>query len=344
MKNTNIIQDLLDSQSFQDWASNSYDANHKFCQTDLYKQADSASLSTARLLNSSIRFNTNSLDLSSRTSILKNIHSTIRSEESNQTIDTSAKRSTFSYAKWMAVAASIAVLFMFLVSSPFGTNINLQTDYAEVLTETLPDGSVVSLDANSSLTSVGEWSGSNDRILKLTNDAFFSVTNSPKVGGSAFKVLTDHAEIEVLGTEFYVEHYGSSLRVIVKEGKVRVSPSSSSNFEAHFLEAGDELIIRDGKFIESSVVSLTDIDKNLAWTKGKIIFDQTSWIELQDIVKDRYGYTLDIHPALASSNRTITGSFPNNSVEMLMETIAETFELQIGYKDATITIDYSKKD
>lgn len=344
MKNTNIIQNLLDSQSFQDWAACSYDAEHYFCQTLEFKQIDAEILSAAKLFYSSLSFSTESLDLSSRTSILKNIHSSIQVTKSIDSSDSEVNRPIFAYATWLAVAASAAVLVMFLFSSPFEANINLQTDYAEVITQTLPDGSVVSLDAKSALTSVGNWSGSNDRTLKLTNDAFFSVTNDPKVGGAAFIVLTESADIEVLGTEFYVEHDGSSLRVLVKEGSVKVSPNATSNFETQILKAGDELILNNGKEVNTSSMSLDKIDNELAWREGKLKFDNTSFIEFKDIVKERYGYNVKLHPALASSDREIEGIFPSHSVEMLMEGLATAFELQIGYKGDTITIGYLKKD
>ncbi len=344
MKKSNIIQDLLDNQSFIDWAASAYDADHNFCQTLEFKQIDAETLSAAKLFHSSIVFSSEKLELSSRNTILQNIHTSIQDTESLDSSVTEAKRPIFAYATWLAVAASAAVLVMFLFSSPFEANFNLQTDYAEVITQTLPDGSIVSLDAKSTLTSVGNWSGSNDRILKLTNDAFFSVTNTPKIGGAAFIVLTESADIEVLGTEFYVENDGSSLRVLVKEGSVRVSPNANSSFEALILKAGDELILNHGEEVKTSSVPLNKIDNELAWIEGKLKFDNTSFIEFKEIVKERYGYNVKLHPALASSDRLIEGIFPSHSVEMLMEGLATAFELQIGYKGDTITIDYIKKD
>lgn len=346
MKKSTIILNLLDDQSFKDWASSSYDTDHSFCQTDLFKQLDAQTLSAAKLFQSAASFNTTTIDLSSRTSILKNIHDSINENETIvDIVESKTNKSVFVYAKWMGIAASLAVLIMFLVSSPFNTDFNIKTDFAEVITQTLPDGSIVSLDANSELTSVGDWSGVNDRALKLTNDAFFSVTSNPKVGGSAFKVMTDIVDIEVLGTEFYVKTEGSSLRVIVKEGKVKVSPNNASNFESQILEAGDELIVsNDGQDIQTSTLTKNNIKDELAWRNGEIVFDNTSFIELKDIILDRFGYTVELSPALESSNRGISGVFPVNSVQLLTKSIATSLELQIDYKEDIISIGYIKKN
>lgn len=345
MKNTTIIQHILDNQSFLDWASTSYDTNHAFCQSDEYKQLDPETLSTVKLLNSSLSFDTPTIDLSSRTSILKNIHKSISTDQiSIESETTELSKTSFSYGKWAGIAASFALLIMFLVTSPFKTEVNLETSFAETIQETLPDGSIVNLDANSTLKSVGNWSGGNDRVLELTNDAFFSVTSDPKVGGAAFRVLTETADIEVLGTEFYVENNGTSLRVIVKEGSVKVSPNDKSNFETQILNAGDELVISDGTSIETSILTQEAIDNRIAWKKGEIVFDNTSWIELKDIVKERFNYDLQVTKALETSDRKISGPFPIKTVELLMNSIATSFELQIDFKVDKIAIGYIKKD
>jgi len=79
----------------------------------------------------------------------------------------------------------------------------------------LPDGSIVLLNRNSSISYAEDF---NPRLIDLTGEAYFKVTTSD----IPFIVTTALGEIEVLGTKFDVIASDDELEVEVESGKVEL--------------------------------------------------------------------------------------------------------------------------
>lgn len=347
MKKQDYIQELIDNQDFKDWASSCYSSSHPFCTSSLFSKYTTSDIDLAKAICSSMKFTDVKLDLSNRVSLLKNIHTSIDTI-TVQLPETTQKVGNINSRKytWMRVAASLVALVAVVFAFSSFNKVSIQTDYAEVVTQKLPDGSTVSLDANSSLEMLSNWSVFHDRKLKLTNSAFFDVTRKPKVGRATFSVYTDVAVVDVLGTEFYVDSDGDDLVVFVKSGKVRVRANDSQDFEDHILKAGEYLNIKDKKIVEYTKLGTTEIENNLAWTQGKMVFNNTSFSELTEIVKERFGYDLVVDPALMSSKKRggVQGTFPCQTLEILLNSVSNSYDLQYTYVGNTIHLGYVKKD
>lgn len=82
------------------------------------------------------------------------------------------------------------------------------TQYGEQRVVELPDHSVVSLNANSTLRFRNDWSQANTlREVWLDGEAFFSVQKQEGAAGPAkFIVHTNDLDVEVLGTRFNVSN------------------------------------------------------------------------------------------------------------------------------------------
>jgi len=330
-----------------EWANSSFDNSHPFTNSSLFKSSDSESLRSAKVLVSSIRFSKTNLNLAKRSSILKNIHTSLDLSEnlSGQPVTISRKvnRSSISYS-FIGVAASLVALIAIVFVLNNNQPIQVMTGYGEVVSVDLPDGSVVNVDANSSISMINNWSNRRSRDIKLQNSAYFNVTNDPKIGGAAFNVLTNLATIEVIGTEFLVDSDPSNLTVLVKYGKVKVSPNNSSDFETQILTAGDKLIIKDGELLTSVQLNQKMIASELAWINGQISLQNTSFDELSTIVKERFNKTLVVDEALRTSTRAVDGTYPIMSVKSLLDPVATALDLQIRYNGDQIFLGYSKID
>lgn len=347
MKNTNQIHELLSNASFLEWADSSFDISHPYTTSSHYTSLDSQTLQGAQVLYSSMTFAKKNLNLSIRSSILKNIHTSIENQEVSSPIpEKKLEKGAFNPIKWMGIAASLVALIavVFLLNNTNNNIIDKKTGYGELVTIDLPDGSVANLDANSTLTMESDWSNRAERNLKLENSAYFNVTKNPKIGSAAFNVLTDAATVEVIGTEFSVDADGENLDVLVKSGQVKVTPSGTSDFETHILSAGDRLIIRNGIKVLADHLTTKQVDNQLAWMDSKIHFENTSFQTLETIVKDRFNKTLIVDDALLISSRAIDGTYQIMSVEDLLDPVAVAFDLQISYIGETIFLGYSKKD
>jgi ferric-dicitrate binding protein FerR (iron transport regulator) len=86
----------------------------------------------------------------------------------------------------------------------------------------LPDGSIASLNRNSSIAYNPDF---NERTVDVEGEVFFSVEDD----GSPFIVRTDLGEVKVLGTDFNVKAGADQIEVEVEEGIVELKSAKFSN-------------------------------------------------------------------------------------------------------------------
>ena len=147
--------------------------------------------------------------------------------------------------KWMWGAAAIAgviVVSAFIWAMQGSNNIIALAQHGEVKKLKLPDQSVVTLNANSSLEYSNEWTSS-VREVWLKGEAFFEVKHlaagdKPINESDRFIVHTSGADIDVLGTTFNVCDRHQKIKVMVETGRVRVQ-FKNNNGAAVMMEPGD---------------------------------------------------------------------------------------------------------
>ncbi|MDP1791589.1 MAG: sigma-70 family RNA polymerase sigma factor [Methylibium sp.] len=145
----------------------------------------------------------------------------------------------------------------------FGTT--LATLVGKRLEQTLPDGSHVTLDADSRAEIA--FDASRRRVRLLRGSAFFAVAREDGGLGRVFAVEAQGALITVLGTRFGVEIDGADVLVAVEEGRVGVR---SADGQERVLEAGE--LARLGKRIDVRTAGApTEI---AAWRHGWLDFER----------------------------------------------------------------------
>ncbi len=131
---------------------------------------------------------------------------------------------------------------------------------------TLPDGSQVWLNANSTLRYPVRFVGS-ERSVFLDGEAYFDVSAQKR----PFKVTTKDQEIEVLGTGFNIAAYPDDheTRTTLVEGRVKVSVAG--NPRIFTLTPGQQAMTR-GMVAEIRTV---DTSQHVAWKSGHFSFNGT---------------------------------------------------------------------
>lgn len=193
--------------------------------------------------------------------------------------------------RWMAWVASIAAIF---VLGYFGlrdipTPSVYSTESASTITHTLPDNSVVTLNANSSI-SVIEENWADNRVLSLSGEAFFEV--SP---GSKFTVLTDMGEISVLGTSFNVFVRESELQVSTFTGKVKVEKGGNSIF----LEKGDQLSLATKE--DTFTATQFNLNQVATWRTGSFHFNSTPLQKVIDELERQFAIEIEVASDISQS-------------------------------------------
>ncbi len=197
----------------------------------------------------------------------------IEKKTSKKTKTTIIRTNWFKYS----VAAFIVVLIGITLFMRFYTE-NIFTQKGEHLSHTLPDSSVIELNAQTSIKYNPYWWRFN-RELQFSGEAFFNVQK-----GEKFTVISNEGETTVLGTSFNIFARNTDYRVYCKTGKVKVT-STKHNIKYEITEG--ELAVIDN--INKSGKKTTANEKDyLSWTKNKFSFTDTPLREVFDEIERQY--------------------------------------------------------
>lgn len=233
--------------------------------------------------------------------------------------------------RWGLVAA-MAALGILVYSLKASTNqVTYETAFGQTRTVTLPDQSVVTLNANSRISYADDWDDADVREVQLYGEAYFSVTHQEH--DQPFVVKTaDGVAVEVLGTTFDVYHRTRETKVLLNSGKISLSLPSARK---------EKIIMQPGELVEysSNQVSRKNVNpqKYVAWTENRLVLDHTSLREMVRMLSDNYGLTVEVStPELL--DQTVSGSMPAAGEEDLIHQIAKAFRLKAVYNGNTVTL------
>lgn len=124
----------------------------------------------------------------------------------------------------------------------------------------LPDGTNVWLNSASSLRFPTYFTGKS-RQVEITGEAYFEVTKNPAM---PFRVKTNRADVEVLGTHFNIMAYDDEavMKTTLLEGAVNIT---SGNFSTRLKPGQQAQINRTG---QNKVVDDVDVDDETSWKNG----------------------------------------------------------------------------
>lgn len=212
----------------------------------------------------------------------------------------------------------------------FSRNIILNKSYAtgngEVLKVTLPDQSVVYLNANSAIRYARFNFEEGVRKVHVSGEAEFEVTHT--ASHTPFEVYGESDfKISVLGTKFVVYSRGDSTSVVLSEGKIELTRSEAGQKRTTIMKPGDNYISSATK--APKIQPVDNPAKFSSWKNHEFIFDATPISEIGLRINDVFGYTV-LFENEDIAQRTITGSFHAEDELELVEAIAQL--LQINYK------------
>ncbi len=202
----------------------------------------------------------------------------------------------------------------------------LQTTYGQKRTVFLPDGSEVTLNANSTLRYRPDWPEHQNRQVWLDGEAFFHVSKRRVAGRPVkFTVQAGRLAVEVLGTQFNVFHRVEKTQVVLEEGKVRLRSAETSK-PLLDMTPGETVVYSQ----TDRLLSRQRVDPQLydAWRTNRLVFDNTPLSEVADIIRHTYGKSVTFtHPDLMS--RRLSGTIPSDDLGRLTKALARAFDLRI---------------
>ena len=232
--------------------------------------------------------------------------------------------------RWMVAAAFLvllgATLIVYRLLPP--RQEQLAAGYGQLLSQELPDGSEVTMNANSRLRYFHNWQDGIDREVWIDGEAFFHVRKTPMK--SRFIVHTEQFDIVVTGTKFNVENRNGRDNVLLQQGSVIAHPKT-----------GEDLQMVPGDFVEWDGTRLIKthvrLDSLTAWQARELVFDKTPLRKIAGIIEEQYGVKVVLQdPSIGDS--TITAILPTNNLNVLLQALETTSDFDVLRDGGTITI------
>ena len=236
----------------------------------------------------------------------------------------------------LLIAASLGLCLLLggYASRSYWLNQTIATAYGEIRRVTLPDGSVVTLNAHSSVTFPRFGFGKRTRTVALTGEATFSVRHT-KIN-QRFVVHTPKGlDVVVLGTEFNVYARLDDIKVVLKKGAIRLDvPSTAQTNRSLLMRPGD--LVQMDKAGKLAIRHGTQPEVVTAWQDYRFIFSRTSMAEITTLVKENYNLTVTLNDSQLAE-RTVSGTFQARTADEFLQVIAQLLEVNYNRQENSVT-------
>ena len=226
----------------------------------------------------------------------------------------------------LSIIWKIAASVILIISLGFGfqiwNNVNISTVNNQIQKVTLPDQSVVTLNAATNLSyHKFRWSAS--RKVNLSGEALFSVTK-----GNHFEITTLGKTITVLGTEFNVFSRAAYFEVKCLSGKVAVQ-----------IPGKNKLLLTKGQgvrqdILQKSIAAFKVTNGVSTWIQGDFYYQDADL----NLVLDELGRQFNVHIQKGNFNRRYTGFFNKSDLGAALNRICLPMGLTYSVSKDTVAI------
>lgn len=185
-------------------------------------------------------------------------------------------------------------------------------------TDTLSDGTIISLNKNSMLTAAN-YTDKNARSVELQGEAFFTVAPDKD---RPFTVHFNGGTIRVLGTSFNVKTSAATTEVIVESGLVQVVKGR----QVATVRPHEKVVFRE---TDSLLLPQDNPDELYNYYRThEFVCNHTPLIRLADKLNEAYNVQIVLaNPRLEQLQLTTT--FQDPSLEEILNIVAKTFSIRI---------------
>ncbi|SIS90293.1 FecR family protein [Zobellia uliginosa] len=212
----------------------------------------------------------------------------------------------------------------------------LKVPYGKRFELKLSDGTVINLNAGTSLRYPTNFLKDQDRTVYLSGEAFFDVAQDSL---RPFIVKADQLDVRVLGTHFNVSSYpeDTQTNVVLVEGSVGMYEQTQSfdQLTSTILEPGFMgSFEKENGTIETQEVS-TDI--YTSWMNGNLVFRNMTFESILKKMERHYNVSI-------TNNNTRLGeeifnaSYANITIQKVLEDLRVTYGIDYSINDTHITI------
>lgn len=196
---------------------------------------------------------------------------------------------------------------------------------------TLSDGSVVTLNAGSSLRYPKVFKGNSRSVTLLEGEAFFEIQSRERC---PFTVATAGTQTTVLGTSFNVQAYtvAREVKITVVTGKIAVKDRYGSDA---MILLPDEQAAFSPAGIQKKKVSAAD---NTGWLNGKLQFRNETLEKVALILENNYNVTFAFSKDATRHIRFTATFSTNDPLDKILFAITKANKLNYSMKDKVISL------
>lgn len=232
---------------------------------------------------------------------------------------------------WFSMAAVVSMIAVGLAFQKQILYRSLDSAPGKMVTYRLSEGTEVLLNANSTLLVPRFGFLGNQREVFLDGEAEFKVTHTRNNDRFVVK-LSDHYQIEVLGTEFVAFSRERGKRVFLKEGKVKLG-----------LPEGKQIYMKPGNVFVSGqngsykMTAPADTRPYTAWKEQTFYFNNTLLSDVAQQIGEQFGTQVRIPDTLLAQRR-IGGIYKADQVDDLLQILSELMQIEIIQKEDHIEL------
>jgi transmembrane sensor len=319
--NAYSLEDFVNNQDFVLWALTPSEASDRYWSQIVHAFPEKENLAKeAKIVVQSLRFETSAMSLDESELLWASINAEI-----------GAKKPGLSVPLWLKVIAAAAILF--LVSNLALTfynhfnKIEVTTKFGQLKTLSLPDGTLITLNANSRIAFSKTWDKDQIREVWVDGEAFLKVNHLHKAGyvkpGERFIVHINQIDVEVLGTSFNVNDRRGHVQVALLSGRIGLKSTMSDKLL--LMMPGEITEYDQNKISTKRRINVTEYS---SWKEGVLHFDNTPISEVFNYIEDTYGYKAIIENDQIKDKR-VSGSFSVGSEDQLLKSISASLGISI---------------
>ena len=231
----------------------------------------------------------------------------------------------------LKAVAALLVLMLGACITYFALNnkqaINVVTATTNIATDTLPDGTVITLNKNSSISYPNNFEG-NTRAVTLHGEAFFDVTPDKT---KPFIIDVDGVAVTVVGTSFNIKSSNEETEIIVETGEVTVAK------DKHIVTVLPQQQATVSKANGKPVVAATADELHNYYRTKEFVCNNTPLWKLIAALNSAYSANIVLENK-SINNLPLTTTFKEDSLNEILNTVVQTFNLTIIQRDGKIIL------
>lgn len=244
------------------------------------------------------------------------------------------------WRQWIQRAAAFLAIPLLLSTLYLWVNVNgqdkvnfieIRTNPGMITSTTLPDGTNVILNSNSTIVYPSRFDeGSRD--VQLDGEAYFEVTKDAR---QPFMVKTPQkAVIKVYGTQFNVEAYANDkmITATLVEGSIAMTyENKQSNWAEQEILPGQEIVYTPAQ--QQIKVDQADVEVVTSWKDGKLIFRDTPFKEVLKMLSKRFNVDFIVkNPKCFEAS--FTRVLDKQRLERILEYISVSSSIKFEYAES----------